>query len=160
MSLPAWSVQFLSILIHENLRESYPLPSRSESRLPSSVTSFPKCTGNMGLKKELLSQLWLQQLPWAKRHICSGLLCQGVEWECHCFNQNHPGNSHCWWKWCKCSQSFMDAVPQNPEMSLISLYWRYARSHMLIIPFGFCEKRHNVCRDELLWFHIEYVMTV
>ena len=41
----------------------------------------------------------------------------------------------------------IDAVPQSPEKSVISLDWRYTRSQMMQITFVFSEIRHNVYRE-------------
>lgn len=63
-SLPAWSMQFLSLLIHENLRENYPLPSMSKAGFSQVPAPFQSIQGmNVGLKEGFLSQLWLQHRP-------------------------------------------------------------------------------------------------
>lgn len=56
-SLPVWSMQFLHFLFMKTYLRATPCFSWVK-RLP--FTSFPKHTGNVGLKEQLLSQLWLQ----------------------------------------------------------------------------------------------------
>lgn len=138
---------FWQLLIMKTYMRTTPYFPWVKRRLP--FTSFPKHTGNVGLKEELLSQLWLQSFHKPRDPFVQG--CCAKVWS---------GNATA------LAKPFLAPHARGGgDVNVANLLWmlfhRAQKCHwspctedmqgLRCCKFpGFCKKRYNVCRAELL----------